>query len=119
LRRSSFIDKYVFPDGELVTISDALRAAEAAGFEVRDVENLREHYELTLRAWVEALKKNAETLLKQVSEVTYRTWLLYMAGSAAAFRRGDIAVYQTLLSRPDGGESRLPLTREGWYLSGV
>jgi cyclopropane-fatty-acyl-phospholipid synthase len=98
-----------------VTISEAMRAAEAAGFEVRDVENLREHYDLTLRAWVEGLKRNAETLLKQVSETTYRTWLLYIAGSAAAFRRGDIALYQMLLSRPDRGESGLPLTREGWY----
>jgi cyclopropane-fatty-acyl-phospholipid synthase len=115
LHRSSFIDKYVFPDGELVTLSDAMQAAEAAGFEVRDVENLREHYELTLRAWVEGLRRNAGALLKQVSETTYRTWLLYMAGSAAAFRRGDIAVYQMLLSRPEHGESRLPLTREDWY----
>jgi cyclopropane-fatty-acyl-phospholipid synthase len=119
LRSASFIDKYVFPDGELVTISDALQAAESAGFEVRDVENLREHYELTLRAWVEELKKHSGELLKQVSEVTYRTWLLYMAGCAASFRRGDIAVYQVVLSRPDRGQSRLPLTREGWYLSGV
>jgi cyclopropane-fatty-acyl-phospholipid synthase len=117
LRSSSFIDKYVFPDGELVTLSDAMRAAEAAGFEVRDVENLREHYELTLRAWVEGLRWNAGTLLKQVSETTYRTWLLYMAGCAAAFRRGDIAVYQMLLSRPERGESRMPLTRADWYAS--
>jgi cyclopropane-fatty-acyl-phospholipid synthase len=119
LSRSSFIDKYVFPDGELVTLSDAMRAAEAAGLEVRDVENLREHYDRTLCAWVEGLKRNAGTLLKQVSEMTYRTWLLYIAGSAAAFRRGDIAVYQMLLSRPDHGESRWPLTREGCYLSGA
>jgi cyclopropane-fatty-acyl-phospholipid synthase len=119
VRSSSFIDKYVFPDGDLVTISDAMRAAESAGFEVRDVENLREHYELTLRAWVAGLKKNADALLQQVSEATYRTWLLYMAGSAAAFHRGDIAVYQMLLSRPDGGEARLPLTREDWYPAGI
>ena len=119
LRSPSFIDKYVFPDGELAAVSDAVLAAEAAGFEVRDVENLREHYELTLRAWVEGLRKNSEVLLKQVSEVTYRTWLLYMAGCAASFRRGDLAVYQMLLSRPDRGESRLPLTREGWDLSGA
>jgi cyclopropane-fatty-acyl-phospholipid synthase len=117
LRSSSFIDKYVFPDGELVTISDAIRAAESAGFEVRDVENLREHYELTLRAWVDGLKRNSEALLKQVSETTYRVWLLYLAGCAAAFHRGDLAVYQMLLSRPNGGESELPLTREGWYIS--
>jgi len=79
------------------------------------VENLREHYELTLRAWVEGLKRNSEALLKLVSEKTYRVWLLYMAGCAAAFRRGDIAVYQMVLSRPDRGESKLPLTREDWY----
>jgi cyclopropane-fatty-acyl-phospholipid synthase len=115
---SSFIDKYVFPDGELVTISEAMRAAEGAGFEVRDVENLREHYELTLRAWVDGLQRNAGQLLKQVSDATYRTWLLYMAGSAAAFHRGDIAVYQMLLSRPERGASGLPLTREDWYAPG-
>jgi cyclopropane-fatty-acyl-phospholipid synthase len=115
LRHSSFIDKYVFPDGELVTISDAMRAAEAAGFEVRDVENLREHYELTLRCWVNDLRKVEGHILGIVPEKTYRVWLLYMAGSAAAFRRGDIAVYQTLLSRPHHGESHLPLTREDWY----
>ena len=113
---SSFIDKYVFPDGELVTLSQAVQAAEAAGFEVRDVENLREHYELTLRCWVDGLRRNADELLKLVSETTYRIWLLYMAGSAAAFKRGDIAVYQMLLSRPERGDSQLPLTREDWLM---
>ena len=115
-RNTSFIDKYVFPDGELVTLSQALRAAELAGFEVRDVEDLREHYELTLACWVDRLQKNRFDILQRVSEQTYRTWLLYMAGSMAAFRRGDIGVYQVLLSRPDCGASRLPLTREDWYL---
>ncbi len=112
---SAFIEKYVFPEGELVPISEALRAAESAGFEVRDVENLREHYELTLRRWVDGLQKNVKVLLNNVPEYTYRIWLLYMAGSAAAFRRGDIAVYQMLLSRPDRGDSKLPLTRADWY----
>lgn len=116
-RNSSFIDKYVFPDGELLTISQALRGAEEAEFEVRDVENLREHYELTLRRWVEGLQRNSAALLKLVPETTYRIWLLYMAGSAAAFRRGDIAVFQTLLSKPEHGHSGLPLRREDWYLS--
>jgi cyclopropane-fatty-acyl-phospholipid synthase len=116
-RNSSFIDKYVFPDGDLVTISQTLLAAESAGFEVRDVENLREHYELTLRRWVDGLRANAATLLKSVPEFTYRIWLLYMAGSAAAFKRGDIGVYQTLLSRPDQGKSGLPLNRDDWYAS--
>jgi cyclopropane-fatty-acyl-phospholipid synthase len=115
---TSFIDKYVFPDGELVTISQAVSAAESAGFEIRDIENLREHYELTLRRWVEGLQRNAAALLKIVPETTYRIWLLYMAGSAAAFRRGDIAVYQTLLSNPEHGRSGLPLRREDWYKCG-
>jgi cyclopropane-fatty-acyl-phospholipid synthase len=79
------------------------------------VENLREHYVLTLRRWVDGLRRNSGEVLQHVSEVTYRIWLLYMAGSAAAFRRGDIAVYQVLLSRPNRGCSQLPLTREDWY----
>jgi cyclopropane-fatty-acyl-phospholipid synthase len=115
--RSSFIDKYVFPDGHLVTLSQAVQCAESVGLEVRDVENLREHYELTLRRWVEELRHNADIVRKYVSEGTYRIWLLYMAGSAAAFHRGDIAVYQTLLSAPEKGRSHLPLRREDWYLS--
>jgi len=61
------------------------------------------------------LQRNAATLLAQVSETTYRTWLLYTAGCAAAFRRGEIAVYQMLLSRPDRGRTGLPLTRDDWY----
>lgn len=118
-RKSSFIDRYVFPDGELVTLSQALTAAESAGFEIRDVENLREHYDLTLRRWVEGLQRHAKAVLEHVPESTYRTWLLYMAGSAAAFRRGDIELYQTLLSRTDRGQCHLPLTREDWYLTSV
>jgi cyclopropane-fatty-acyl-phospholipid synthase len=113
----SFIGRYVFPDGDLVTLTETLAAAEAAGFEVRDVENLREHYARTLRCWVEGLRRHRSALLERVPEKTYRIWLLYMAGCAAAFRRGDIAIYQVLLSRPDHGDTRLPLTREDWYRS--
>jgi cyclopropane-fatty-acyl-phospholipid synthase len=115
VRQSSFIDRYVFPDGRLVTLAQALDAAESAGLEVRDVENLREHYELTARHWVQALQSNRSTLRNYVSETTYRIWLLYMAGSAAYFRSGDVAVYQVLLSRPGHGQSGLPLLRDDWY----
>lgn len=115
VRKASFVERFVFPDGKLVTLTQAINAAEEAGFEVRDVENLREHYELTLRKWVEGLQRDKENLLGIVAEATYRTWLLYMAGSAAAFHRGDIGVYQVLLSRPDHGRSKLPLVREDWY----
>ncbi|MHB1021163.1 MAG: class I SAM-dependent methyltransferase [Acidobacteriaceae bacterium] len=114
-RSASFMDRYVFPDGRLVTLAQIIHAAESSGFEVKDVENLREHYELTLRRWVEGLRKNKDILLKTISEETYRIWLLYMAGSAAAFHRGDISVYQTLLSRNNSGVTHIPLTREDWY----
>lgn len=111
----SFIARYVFPESDLVTLTETIAAAESAGFEVRDVENLREHYELTLRRWVEALQQCRGSLLQYVSEATYRIWLLYMAGSAAAFRRGELGLCQVLLSRPDRGDSHLPLTRDDWY----
>jgi cyclopropane-fatty-acyl-phospholipid synthase len=114
-RKLSFIDRYVFPDGELVPIAEALEAAERAGFEVRDVENLREHYARTLRLWVQGLEDHRESALRYVPRSTYRIWRLYMAGSAAAFERGDLGVYQTLLCRPDHGRSNMPLTREDWY----
>jgi cyclopropane-fatty-acyl-phospholipid synthase len=117
VRDDSFVERYVFPDGRLVTLTQTLDAAQSQGFEVRDVENLREHYELTLRRWVAGLKAHRRELLQLVPETTYRIWLLYMAGSAAAFRRGDIAVYQTLLSRADKGKSSLPLTRADLYAS--
>lgn len=113
--KDSFIDKYVFPDGELVTLSDTVKAAESAGFEIRDVENLREHYAQTLRLWVELLQKNAPAVLSNVSEKTYRIWLLYMAGSAAAFQRGDISINQILLRRFERTGVELPSTREQWY----
>ncbi|MGB6191600.1 MAG: cyclopropane-fatty-acyl-phospholipid synthase family protein [Terracidiphilus sp.] len=115
IRESSFIARYVFPDGHLVTLSEALHAAESQGFEVRDVENLREHYELTLRRWIVGLRQNEARLLELVPRTTYRIWLLYMAGSAAAFHRGAIGIYQSLLSRPKDGRSGLPLTRNDLY----
>lgn len=115
-RKESFIDRFVFPDGELPTLSGALQKAEAAGFEVRDVENLREHYAQTLRLWVRNIKEQAPNVLQTVSERTFRTWLLYMAGSAAAFERGDISVCQILLHRPARDEAPALRTRENWYL---
>lgn len=113
-RKQSFIDRYVFPDGELPTLSEELSAAEEAGFEVRDAECLREHYAHTLRLWVGNLQQHAGELRHVVSERVLRTWLLYMAGSAAAFERGDISVFQVLLHRRNGRSAQLH-TREEWY----
>lgn len=115
LSKDSFTGHYVFPDGELAPISATLRAAEESGFEVRDVESLREHYMLTLRHWVRRLEKHAEEARKLTGDVTYRIWRLYMSGAAHGFRVGTSNIYQTLLAKPAQGESGLPLTRSDWY----
>jgi cyclopropane-fatty-acyl-phospholipid synthase len=114
-RGPTFINRYVFPDGELVPIGTTIGAAEGSGFEVRDVESLREHYALTLRHWVRRLEDSADEARRIVDETTYRVWRLYMSGSAHGFQTGRINVYQALLLRPDRGESGLPLTRADWY----
>jgi cyclopropane-fatty-acyl-phospholipid synthase len=111
----SFVDTYVFPDGELLPISTTLRVAETSGFEVRDVESLREHYALTLRHWVRRLETHHDLACRAADEVVYRTWRLYMSGSAHGFETGRINVYQVLLTKPERGRSGLPLTRADWY----
>jgi cyclopropane-fatty-acyl-phospholipid synthase len=111
----SFVGTYVFPDGELVPISTTLRVAEMSGFEVRDVESLREHYALTLRHWVHRLEARAEEARRLTSEVVYRIWRLYMAASIYSFQAGSNNIYQALLVKPVAGKSGLPLTRADWY----
>jgi cyclopropane-fatty-acyl-phospholipid synthase len=113
----SFIDRYVFPDGELVPLNRSLSAAEECGFEVRDVENLREHYALTLHHWVERLEAHADEARRLTDETTYRIWRLYMAASAHRFRSARLNLYHTLLAKPLEGESGLPWTRADWYSS--
>ena len=115
-RGPSFSDTYVFPDSELVPISTTLRAAEESGFEVRDVESLREHYALTLRHWVRRLEAHHDQALQFVDEPTYRVWRLFMSGSAHGFSAARLNVYQALLVRPgERGQSGLSLTRADWY----
>ena len=114
-RGESFVQRYVFPDSELVPFSSMTTAAEDAGWEVRDVENLREHYVMTLRHWVRRLERQAAAARKLADEVTYRIYRLYMAGAAHRFRTGQLSVHQTLLVKPDAGESHLPLSRADWY----
>lgn len=115
-RGPSFIDAYVFPDGELLPLPTFLRAAEEAGWEIRDVESLREHYAMTLRHWVRRLEERHDEAVRLVDESSYRAWRLYMASSAFGFDIGRVKLYQTLLVRPDAkGRSDLPLTRADWY----
>jgi cyclopropane-fatty-acyl-phospholipid synthase len=99
--RTSFIDRYVFPDGELEPLSVMVGALEEAGFEVRDVESLREHYALTLRAWVANLEANWDHAVELSTAGRARVWRLYMAGSALAFEGNRIGVNQVLAVRPE------------------
>jgi cyclopropane-fatty-acyl-phospholipid synthase len=111
-----FVERFVFPDGELVAIADSLQTAERAGFEVRDVENLREHYARTLRAWVANLERNQAAAIAAGGVVSYRLWRVYLAGSAQGFSSGRLGVYQSLLARPGtGGRVDLPATRRDLY----
>ena len=110
-----FVGRYVFPDGELVTVEDAVEVARQAGLELIDVQRLRPHYAMTLKAWVERLEANAERALELVGEEVFRTWRLYMAAARRGFEDGSLDVVQLLLARPgSGGPAELPL-RPWWH----
>ena len=112
---SEFINRYVFPDGQLDTVSNIQRVMERAHFEIADVESLRPHYALTLRHWVMRLEAHHEQALQYVSESTWRVWRLYMAACALEFESGEIGVYQILASKRAGRANALPLTRRHQY----
>lgn len=111
----SFTDRYVFPNGSLVPISTSLREAEGSGFEIRDVESLREHYALTLHHWLKRLEAHSEEAHRITSDTNYRIRRLHLAGSIHGFRSGRLNLYQSLLAKPLRGQAGLPLTREDWY----
>ena len=115
-KRDQFIDKYVFPDAKLVPLAAVVRSAESVGFEVRDIESLREHYMMTLRAWLRGLERRRSDAIRLVGERTYRVWRLYMSAGAYGFRTAGINIVQTLLSKPaPDGTAGVPLTREDLY----
>jgi len=115
-KRGEFIDRYVFPDGELLPAATVIASAERSGFELRDVESLREHYTLTLRHWVRRLEEHHDQDAALVGEETYRVWRLYMSASAYGFRTGRIGIIQSLLAKPNaGGFVELPRTRADVY----
>ncbi|MGP3976619.1 class I SAM-dependent methyltransferase [Streptomyces sp. 8N114] len=110
-----FIDAYVFPDGELAPLGQTVGLLEQAGFEVRDVESLREHYALTLRAWVRNLEADFARAARLTTPGRARVWRLYMAASALAFERNRIGVNQVLaVKTPESGASGLPLRTRRW-----
>jgi len=111
----SFVGRYVFPDGELIDVGKVVLAMEEAGFEVRDVESLREHYAKTLRCWVSNLESNWDEAVRLVGEPRAKIWRLYMAGSVIGFEDGGIAIHQVLGVVPtENGNSGMPATRRAW-----
>lgn len=110
----AFIDRYVFPDGELTGVGRISMAMQDAGFEVRHVENIREHYALTLKAWNTNLVENWDEALNEVSVGRAKVWGLYMAGSRLAFERNEIELHHVLGVKvgPDG-DAQFPL-RPTW-----
>jgi cyclopropane-fatty-acyl-phospholipid synthase len=108
----TFIARYVFPDGELLSLADMVGAVESAGLEVLDVEALRRHYALTLRAWVRRLEERWDDAVAATSDGRARVWRLYMAASALGFEDGRMGVNQILAQRPGGDPP--PLRRSAW-----
>jgi cyclopropane-fatty-acyl-phospholipid synthase len=109
LRRNSFVERYVFPDGQLHEVGAVLSVMQGRGFEVRHVESLREHYALTLRAWVANLERCWDEAVEEVGRARARVWRLYMSGSALNFEAGRTQVHQVLAVKAEGGRSGLPL----------
>lgn len=112
---TEFINRYVFPDGQLDTVSGIQRHMEQARFEIIDVESLRAHYALTLRHWVKRLEQNHAEALRFVNEFTYRVWRLYMTAAAIDFESGLIGIYQVLATKRAATFAPTPMTRRHLY----
>lgn len=119
IQSGNFARRYVFPDGELLPIWETLNYAEAALFEVRDVENLREHYARTTREWARRLGAREDEALAALGEERYRLWRLYLNACGYYFERGHLSIFQTLLAKPDKRRQvPLPPSRGDIYADG-
>jgi len=108
--RTSFINRYVFPDGELSGPGHIMSVMNSAGFEIRHEENLREHYALTLKHWCENLEEHWDEAVAEAGLGTARVWRLYMAASRMGFDLDTIQLHQTLgVKLGPGGSSGMPL----------
>jgi len=110
-----FINRHVFPDGELESVSTIQTLMEDQEFEISDVEGLRPHYAITLRHWVHRLEQNYEEAVRLVGERNFRIWRLYMTGCAMQFENGATGIYQILAVRKNNSLPPLPLTRRDLY----
>lgn len=114
--RDSFVNAFIFPDGELEDVGYLCTETERAGMEVRDVENLREHYALTLHHWRQRLLSRWDEAERIIGRERLRLWELYLTGSEMGFRTNQLAVHQILAVKADAaGRSGIPLTRGDWY----
>ncbi len=119
LGAGEFIDRYVFPDGELPHVALAIRELSCAGLELADAESLRRHYAMTLRAWSDAFEGNLPGMSRLAGEQRTRIWRVYLAGCAHAFAHGWVNIYQLLAVKPrdhpTGRISPLPWSRDYMY----
>lgn len=106
---NGFINRYIFPDGELVPVSDVMSAMEESGLEVRHSENFREHYARTLRDWSANLEAHETEAILEAGERKTRVWKLYLAAARLGFVENVIQLHQVLATRSDDGDSRMPL----------
>jgi cyclopropane-fatty-acyl-phospholipid synthase len=111
--RGGFLDRYVFPDGELLGPGHIVSVMHDSGLELRHEENLREHYERTLTAWGANLEANWPEAVAEVGEARARIWRLYMAGSRVSFNEDYLELHQTLAVRTERGDAAMPL-RPDW-----
>ncbi len=110
-----FIDKYVFPDGELPHISLALQTMQEGGLEAVDVESLRRHYAHTLDIWANRFEEHAEEAKKLVDDEHFRIWRVYLAGCAYAFENDDVSIYQVVCRKAGRNAKTLPWSRRYMY----
>ena len=109
-----FVERHIFPGGELLHLAPVLEAMSDAGWETLDVENLRPHYGKTLWAWSDALEAQLPAARALTCDGALRAWRLYLAGSAMAFERGWLSLHQVLAAR-SGAQSAYPFTRDHLY----
>jgi cyclopropane-fatty-acyl-phospholipid synthase len=111
-----FVEQYVFPGGQLAHVSRVIQGLAADGLELIDAEALREHYARTLWHWTDRLEANAEAARREVGEERFRVWRIYLAGSAHAFDRGWLSIFQLLAGKPlPDGRLPHPATRDYMY----
>jgi cyclopropane-fatty-acyl-phospholipid synthase len=110
-----FIDRYVFPQGEVPHISTVLRTLQEGGLEAFDVENLRRHYMRTTQLWSDAFEANTAHIKPLVDEKRWRIWRIYLAGCAWAFEHDEVAIYQVLCRAAGQSATGLPWSRHWMY----